>query len=192
MTTEVREDDLMLRVAGGDSVAFAQLFDLHASKVLGSLVALLRRREVAEEVLQETFLQAWSQAERYNPARATPAGWLLMLARSRALDRLRSATARERREERTAEAPQTARFEQPVGTRQLETEERRRMVVTALGELPPDQRRCLEMAFYDGRSQSEIATRLDMPLGTVKSRVRAAMKKVGAAVRPYFDAGEPT
>ena len=84
---------LMTRVAARDSEAFAALFDQHSSTILGMLVQLLKRRDLAAEMLQETFMQAWSQAERYRPERATVCGWLLMLARSRALDLLRAPAA---------------------------------------------------------------------------------------------------
>ena len=89
---EREPDDLMLvgGVAAGDEAAFRELFDRYASTVLGFLIQLLRDRAQAEEVLQETFLQVWEQADRYRPSGASPRGWLLMLARSRALDRVRS------------------------------------------------------------------------------------------------------
>ena len=183
-STSATDQDLMRRVAAGDAGAFRELFDQHASKVLGMLIQLLRRRELAEELLQEVFLHAWSRAGDYRPQRATPAGWLLMLARSRALDRLRAEGARRRREEASGTDPTRPAAVAAVGTEQLEVEERRRAVVSALGELPDDQRRCLELAFYQGLSQSRIAERLDLPLGTVKSRIRIAMNKVRVAVEP--------
>lgn len=180
------DHELMRRVAAGDSGAFGDLFDRHASKVLGMLIQLLRRRELAEELLQEVFLHAWSRAADYRPQRATPAGWLLMLARSRAIDRLRAEGARRRREEATVADPTRPAVVAAVGTDELEGEERRQVVASALGTLPDDQRRCLELAFYRGLSQSRIAERLDLPLGTVKSRIRIAMSKVRDAVGPYF------
>jgi RNA polymerase sigma-70 factor (ECF subfamily) len=173
---------LVARVVERDDRAFAELFDRHASMVLGVLVPLLRRRELAEEILQETFLQAWAQAARYRPERATVAGWLVMQARSRALDHLRSSQARSRREERVADEPAGARVEPPVGTRDLEHAERQRLVLRALTELAEDQRRCVELAFYEGLSHSQIAERLEQPLGTVKSRLLAGMKKLRQAL----------
>jgi RNA polymerase sigma-70 factor (ECF subfamily) len=177
---------LVARVAQRDDQAFAELFDRHASKVLGVLVPLLRRRELAEEILQEAFLQAWSQAERYRPERATVAGWLLMLARYRALDHLRASRARGQREERVAAEPTAPAVSPPVGTGNLERSERRRLVLHALTQLGEDQRRCVELAFFEGLSHSQIAERLGQPLGTVKSRLLAGMKKLRRSLSPVY------
>src|SRR5258706_2270748 len=159
---------LMGRVAARDQQAFARLFDRHSPIVLGVLTRLLGDRALAEEILQEAFLQAWQQADRYQPALATPRGWLLMMARSRALDRLRSRAARQRREDEVMrEVPPTS---EPTGTAVIEADERRRHVVVALGALPPAQPECIELAFFDGLTHTQIADRLQAPLGTVKSR----------------------
>lgn len=183
--TDSNEAELVSRVAGGDSEAFATLFDRHSSTVLGMLIQLLRRRELAEEILQETFLQAWSQAGRYRADRATPCGWLLMLARSRALDHLRSSRARSRREE-GFEADTTASTEAPVGTDNLEARERQRYVLTAMAALSEDQRRCVELSFFEGLSHGEIAAHLEQPLGTVKSRILLGMRKLRLALEPVY------
>src|SRR5688500_4315399 len=96
---EPQDVQLMDRVVGGDGEAFARLFETHSPVTLGCLVRILGRRSEAEEVLQEVFLQVWSQAGRYEAGRSTPRGWILMLARSRALDRLRRRESARRREE---------------------------------------------------------------------------------------------
>lgn len=169
------EDVLLLgRVQGGDREAFAALFDRHAPVVLGLLVRILGSRPEAEEVLQEVFLQAWRQAARYDPGRSTPRGWLLVLARSRALDVVRSRESRRRREAETSVAPEVA----PVGTEELEERERRSQVSSALGLLPSEQRRCIELAFFEGLTHTQIADRLDAPLGTIKSRIHLGMNKL--------------
>lgn len=178
------EAQLLSRIAGGDQEAFAALFDRHSSTVLGMLIQLLRRRELAEEILQETFLQAWSQAARYRADRATPCGWLLMLARSRALDHLRSSSARARREEGYETDPATSRVEAPVGTDNLEARQRQQFVLQALAGLSEEQRRCVELSFFEGLSHSQIAQRLGAPLGTVKSRILLGMRKLRATLRP--------
>lgn len=184
--TDSNKADLIHRVAGGDAEAFAALFDLHASTVLGMLIQLLRRRELAEEILQETFLQAWSQAARYRADRATPCGWLLMLARSRALDHLRSNRARSRREEGFEADPSALRIEAPVGTDDLEARERQRFVLNALAGLSKEQRRCVELSFFEGLSHSQIASRLEEPLGTVKSRILLGMRKLRSTLEPVY------
>ena len=176
-----REVHLLGRVAAGDGEAFAELFDRQSPLVLGALIRVLRSRAEAEEVLQEVFLQVWRDARRYVPERASPRGWLLMLARSRALDRLRSRQSREQREEAVAGGGGGA-VAAPVGSARLEAEDRRRQVQAALGGLPDEQRRCIELAFFDGLTHTEIATRLAAPLGTVKSRVLLGMRKLRQAL----------
>jgi len=175
-----RDEDLVRRTAAGDADAFAALFDRHSPRVLGFLIELLRSRGEAEEVLQEVFLQAWRRAGRYDPDRGSVPGWLLLLARSRALDRIRSRRSRVRREQAVDEDERSAGRggEPPVGTRRLEQEERTRQVFSALGELPDEQRRAVELAFFEGLSHSQIARRLEAPLGTVKSRILLGMKKL--------------
>lgn len=177
-----REVDLMSRVAGGDGEAFARLFEIHAPVALGLLVRILGRRSEAEEALQEVFVQVWTQADRYDGDRSTPKGWILMLARSRALDRLRRGQSQQRRAE--AAAVESAREEAapPVGTERLESRERRHRIHSALGLLAPEQRRCIELAFFEGLTHTEIAKRLETPLGTVKSRILLGMNKLRQAL----------
>lgn len=183
---EASDADLVQRVAGGDSDAFAVLFDRHSSPVLGMLIQLVRRRELAEELLQETFLQAWSQSDRYREDRASVCGWLLMLARSRALDHLRSSRSRAQREEKVSTDSTVPRVAEPVGTGDLEARERQRLVLDALAGLSEDQRRCVELAFFKGLSHGQIAAELEQPLGTVKSRILLGMRKLRAALEPVY------
>src|ERR1700681_362026 len=127
MAENEREDlQLMSRVAARDGVAFTRLFELHAPVTLGLLSRILARRMEAEEVLQEVFLQIWTQSDRYDAARSTPRGWILMLARSRALDRLRRRDASRRREE--VAGGEQADSELPVGTERIESAERQLQV----------------------------------------------------------------
>ena len=177
---------LVARVAGGDRDAFAALFDRHSPVVLGVLMRMLGDRAEAEEVLQEAFLQAWQDAGDYRPERAGPRGWLLMVARSRAIDRLRSGRARRLREERSAleAGVLSAGTEPPAGPARVEAAERRRTVGSALAELPAEQRRCIELAYFEGLSHTQIAARLEAPLGTVKSRVLLGMRKLRAVLEP--------
>lgn len=181
MEARALEDlELMSRVADQDSAAFARLFELHAPIVLGLLSRILGRRMEAEEILQEVFLQVWTQAERFDADRSSPRGWILMLARSRALDRLRRRDSSRRREEAAGETMDEAI--PPVGTERLEVQERRRKVTSALGILSDDQRRCIELAFFEGLSHTQIAERLEAPIGTVKSRILLGMNKLRQAL----------
>lgn len=171
----------MDRIAGGDGQAFARIFELHSPVTLGLLVRILGRRSEAEEVLQEVFLQVWTQADRYEASRSTPRGWILMLARSRALDRLRRRESSRRREEGAAEEDGLQEVA-PVGTERLEAVERRDQVHSALGSLTPEQRHCIELAFFEGLTHTQIADRLKAPLGTVKSRILLGMNKLRQAL----------
>lgn len=172
----------MRRIGAGDGEALAEVFDLHSPVVLGLLSRILGRRSEAEEVLQEVFLQVWMQADRYEPERASPRGWLLMLARSRALDRLRRRESSRRREEEAAEDGPRLRAVRPVGTERLEAVERRSRIASALGVLSPEQRRCIELAFFEGLTHTQIAERLEAPLGTIKSRILLGMNKLRQAL----------
>jgi RNA polymerase sigma-70 factor, ECF subfamily len=177
------EDALLIgRIGAGDQDAFARLFDQYSPAVLGLLCRILGGRGEAEEVLQEVFLQVWRQADRYRPERSTPRGWLLMLARSRALDRLRRREARGRREQEAAADASFPRLAPPLGTRRLEEAEARRQVGSALNLLSAEQRRCIELAFFEGLTHTQIAERLDAPLGTVKSRILLGMNKLRQAL----------
>lgn len=167
---------LLARIAAADAEALSLLYDRHASVVLGVLTRMLGGGGEAEEVLQEVFLQVWRQAGRFRPELASPRGWLLMMARSRALDRIKSATASRRREEAIVEeSPAVAAAE---GSSRLEQEEERARVRRALAALSAEQRQAIELAFFVGLSHSQIAERLGAPLGTVKSRVLLGMRKM--------------
>ena len=172
-----REEQLMSRVAAGDPDAFAELFDGLAPCILGVLIRLLRQRELAEEALQETFLQGWLQADRYRPELGSPRAWLLSIARSRGLDSLRRERSRSRREE--AVGILEPRSLPPVGTERLESCERQDQVRQGLVRLPDAQRACLALAFGRELAHPAIARELAMPLGSVKSRIRLGMRTLG-------------
>lgn len=176
---EEDEDVALLdSVAGRDQAAFTVLFDRYGGPVLGFLTRLLGDRSEAEEVLQETFFQVWEQADRYRPERASPRSWIYLLARSRALDRIRSRTSRQRRES-----------EEAVGGIGLHAEaagpgtdvESRVDATRLLAVLQEEQRQCVELSFFQGLSLSQIAEQLEVPLGTVKSRYLYGMRKLRTA-----------
>lgn len=174
---------LLTRVAGGDELALATLYDRWSRLVFSLCVHILGDDDEAEEAVEETFWQAWRQAARYDAARGAVSTWLTTIARSRALDRLR---ARARRQEQVmSELSETSRAEVESTARRnddpalgAEVAERRALVRQALMQLPSEQRDVLELAYFRGLSQSEIAERTGQPLGTVKTRVRLAMEKL--------------
>lgn len=170
------ERDLVVRLARGDERALDALYRRYAGLVRRVLVRMLGESGEAEEVLQEVFLQVWRQAVRYSEERASPQRWILVLARSRALDRLKSTAASRRREEAVAvEAPASL---PPDGAARIERVERHQQVHTALAGLPQAQRLTLELAYFQGLTQTEIAARTGAPLGTVKSRTLNALRKL--------------
>lgn len=170
------ERQWVIRIAGGDEDALGQLYRRYAGLVRRVLERMLGEGGEAEEVLQEVFLQVWRSAARYSQERASAKRWLLVLTRSRALDRIKSAAASRRREDVVAaESPGSLA---PEGAARLEAVERRSRVRSALARLPREQRMTLELAYFQGLSQTEIAARTGAPLGTVKSRTQIALRKL--------------
>lgn len=177
-------DDVALvrRLADRRQEALAELFDRYNRLLLALTGRILGRAAEAEEVVQESFLQAWSQAAAYNPERASVSTWLVLIARSRALDRLRSRRVSERTAESArAEAP--ASHTSPEGPAAVLFRERRLRVGQELERLPAEQRQVLDLAFFEGLTQREIAERTGIPLGTVKTRTLLAMQKLRTALR---------
>ena len=177
-------DDLAIvrRMVVGEAEALAELYDRFAPLVLAVARRILGGAGDAEEVLQEAFLQAWNQADRYDAARSSVSTWLVLISRSRALDRLRSRGARDRTAAAAAAEPPPADTSSRLDEHVLHRERQRR-VREALAAIPEEQRRVLELAFYGGLSQSEIATRTGTPLGTVKTRALLGMKKLRQELR---------
>lgn len=174
------DEQLVAKIGAGDPAAFAALYDRHAAGVLGYLVKFLRDRTEADDVLQATFLQVWRSAARFDPTRGSTGGWIRMMARSRALDALR----RRRRallvtEGAEPEAPDRA----AAGA---EHDERAGRIREALAQLPESQRGALDLAFFGGFTHAQIAERLDVPLGTVKTWIRRGMDRM----RSILDAGQ--
>ena len=163
--TERKGSAVLSRLAAGDSRALAEFYDAHAGLAYGLALRVLRDRSDAEDVVQEAFVQVWRQADRYDPARGTPQAWLCAIVRTRALDRLRRRVARREQEE----------VQEPAASGSAPDREGELAVRKALLTLSADQRRALELAYYEGLTQSEIARRLNEPLGTVKTRIRTAM-----------------
>jgi len=173
------DESLVRRMAAGDEQALGALDDRSHPVVHGVVSRLLRQPDDVEDVVEETFWQAWRQASRFDASRGAVQSWLLTIARSRALDRVRS--LRRRREEPLEGDDGEAVVQQAAeGDPGLDAEasERRRIVIAALDGLPPEQREALELGYFGGLSQSEIAERTGQPLGTVKTRMRLAMQKL--------------
>jgi RNA polymerase sigma-70 factor (ECF subfamily) len=168
---------LIARMAQGDGEAFSRFYDAFAGMALGLIRRVLRDPGACEEVLQEVFWQIWREADQYDPQRGRPEAWLLMRAKTRAIDKLRSI----RRRERTFVMSVDEGVAGPGGAASENAGsavEDRGLVQTALAQLPSAQRRVIELAFFEGLTQSEISARIGAPLGTVKTRARLGLERL--------------
>ena len=172
---------IMHRLAGGDAEAVGDLYDRHGRAVYALASRILRDDSEAEDVVQEVFVQAWRQASAYDVRRGAVAAWLLVMGRTRAIDRLRRRTTRSRAIGTSdmlpdpvdpAAGPESTALSHDAATR----------VRAALDNLSEPQRTSIELAYFEGLSQTEIAERLREPLGTVKTRIRSGLLKLRAAL----------
>ena len=174
-TAKPSDLELLQAIANRDEYALGSLYDRYRLILFGLLMRILSNREEAEDVLQEVFLQVWRRAKDFDELRGRPFTWLVTLTRSRGIDRLRLLGARQRLAV-AASADEAEEVSDAVKDTFLS--EQRRIVTRALAELSEDQRRTLMLAYFDGLTQSEIAGQLDIPLGTVKTRMRLGMIKL--------------
>jgi RNA polymerase sigma-70 factor (ECF subfamily) len=157
------------------------LYDRHSGLLFGLILRILKERSEAEDVLQEVFLSVWTRAESYNASLGSPVGWLVGIARNRAIDRLRANSVRLRTMDVTAPPPVV---ENPES--QAARGERHRDVARALDALPAEQRTLIENAYFLGLTHSELAARFCLPLGTVKTRVRTGMLALRQQLQENF------
>jgi len=171
------------RLKRRDGSALAALYDEYGGAVYSIALRILKSGSDAEEVTQEVFLYAWEKADQFDIHRGSLIAWLATKARSRAIDRLRERQSRTRRHEALAQETQ---FELPPPApgpeRELSLTESRTIGRRALDQLPPEQRETIEIAYFEGLSQSEIAARTNTPLGTVKTRMRQGLLRLRAAM----------
>ena len=172
--TDVR---LLQRIAARDTGALAELYDRHSRLLFGLILRIVRDRAEAEEILQEAFVRVWTRAETYDAQVGGPRPWIVRVARNCAIDRLRA-----RRVRVPVDAIDLAAVEAAVPATGIQTPEaavldaeRRRTLTDALAGLPAEPRRLIEAAFFEGYTHSELAQRFGLPLGTVKTRIRAGM-----------------
>jgi RNA polymerase sigma-70 factor, ECF subfamily len=187
--------DLIRRMQAGDERALGALYDRWFPIVSALVARMLKSADDVEDVVEETFWQVWRQANRFTEGRGSVQTWIVTIARSRALDRLRA--VRRLREESIEDS--TANFvasAEPVFATasndpsvDVEHRERRDLIVDALSELPAEQREALELGYFGGLTQSEIADRTGQPLGTVKTRMRLAMQKLRERLAPLLGPG---
>lgn len=171
--------ELVGRAARGDRPALRRLYDLYSPSAMAIALRMLKNRTTAEEVVQDAFLEVWRRAREYDASRGTVSAWVATIARTRALDRLRAEGRLSAAKEKAAAEPETP----SVAPLELAVErQQRERVNAALATLPADQRTAIELAYFDGLTQREIAEKLNQPLGTVKTRVRLAMEKLAVVL----------
>ena len=163
-------DDLLLRVARGDTPAFETLYDQMANVVFGIICRVLRDPAQSEEVAQEVLVEVWRTATRFDPDKGGASTWILTMAHRRAIDRVRSAQASHDREERVAHRDHVPAFDEVA--EQVETRLEQEQVRRCLGDLTDLQRESVTLAYYGGYTYREVGELLDVPLGTVKTRLR--------------------
>ena len=187
--------ELVARMARCDERALGELYDRHGGPVHSLALAIVGERADAEEVVADSFGQAWRTAEQFDPVRGSVTAWLATITRTRALDLVRARGRRARALTRAAlgnseglAAPIAPAGEAP--DRGVERQEARRQVARSLAELSEPQRRVIELAYFGGLTQTEIAAELQEPLGTVKTRIRAGMEKLRGSLVPFLSRGE--
>jgi RNA polymerase sigma-70 factor (ECF subfamily) len=171
---------LLPSVARGDVAAFEALYDRYSGLLYALLLRMLGSPEDAQEVLQEAFVKAWNDARMFDSARGSEVAWLISITRSRGIDRIRSRKIRYERESDAGReiSIRTTSVDTATGSHELILAQERAAVRAALVELPEAQRLALEMAYFDGLSQTQIAEKLGEPLGTIKTRMQLGMKKL--------------
>jgi RNA polymerase sigma-70 factor (ECF subfamily) len=179
--------DLLARVATGDESAFAQLYDRSSTLLFTLALRILGDRDDASDLLQDVYQEVWRKIVRYDAGRGSPMAWLVTLTRSRAIDRLRARAARgfgathSIDETGAGELPDDRAS--PLDVRAYR--ELRDSVAKALADLPDGQQEALELAYYEGLSHTEVAARLSVPLGTIKTRIKLGMNKLKTTLRPW-------
>ena len=165
----------MQDIAAGDQAVFTQLYDQTNRQIYGFLVRMLKNPAVAEDVLLNVYVQVWRQAAHYDQARGAVLSWLMTIARSRALDHLRAARYQQYESQDLEIVSLTVATENVTPEEGSLLGERQQLLRAALTHLTPEQRTLIETAYFEGLSHSELAERFDLPLGTVKTRIRSGM-----------------
>ena len=184
--TELDDEELMQRLVYRDLRAFRTLFDRYGNLVYSAALRVVRDAQIAEDMVQEIFLRIWRKPDSYVAQRGRFVTWLTSVTRNRAVDEIRSRgrrfryeTASPEEQERELAAPDT---NDPALTAELA--DQRRLILAALAQIPQEQRQIIELAYFGGFTQQEIAQRLSQPLGTVKTRIRLGMQKLRVALTP--------
>jgi RNA polymerase sigma-70 factor (ECF subfamily) len=176
-TSKLADEDLMVLVQRGDARAFEALYDRHGSAAFSLAYRIAGNRSAAEDIVQEAFLSIWRSAVRYEPERGNLRSWMLSVVHNRAIDWLRRSLQHDRRRA-DAEGIEERSAARELTDAEAFRRDEAQTVRTVMERLPADQLRVVELAYFGGFTHSQIAEMLDMPLGTVKGRMRLALDKL--------------
>ena len=179
------ELDLLARVAKRERAAFEQLYDRYANILYATAMKFLKEDADAQDVVQDVFIQIWDKAKLYDPAKGKPLTWALTLTRNRSIDRIRAIQRRTRLRD---DFEKETVLDESAGVREalsgVDASEKSQILRDAVGRLSPEQRKVIELAFFGGLTQSEVADRLGEPLGTIKARARRGLMKLKEILGP--------
>lgn len=176
--TQDHDVALLRRIAGGDRSAFAEFYDRHSTLMFSVASKILNDSSEAEDVLQEVFVQIWEKAGRFDPQLGRASSWSATLVRNRAIDRIRGSQRRSRLAEEAGAEQAIAAEVSESANETIHGHEKATLIQTAIVELPAEQRRAIELAYFSGLTQDEISKKLNEPLGTVKARIRRGLLKL--------------
>ena len=186
---DLTDEMLMSAIQQGKQEALGILYDRYSGVLMALIMRVLHNELESEDVLQEVFMELWNRADNFSAAKGKPFGWMVTLTRRRAIDRLRKRQAYMRAEERLqkeTEQQPDAWVDNEIES-DIITSDLRRMISRVLETLPPAQRQAIELAYYKGMSQREIAAHTGIPLGTIKTRLELGLKKIGDALQPLSE-----
>ena len=181
------EIDLLKRTGEGDRRSFEQLYERYSGVLFSTAYRILTDQTAAEDAIQDVFVQIWEKAPLYDSARGKPLTWAVTMTRNKAIDRLRSQQRRNRlRDEMETHASIFEEFSDRSSLDEVQSAEKGEMIRRAIQQLSKEQRQAIDLAFFSGLSQSEIAERIGEPLGTIKARIRRGMMKLKEIVTPLL------
>lgn len=181
------EIELLRRTGEGDRGSFEQLYERFSGVLFATAYRVLNNQQAAEDVLQDVFIQIWEKAPLYDANRGKPLTWAVTLTRNKAIDRLRSVQRRHRLQDDVEKEAQTfEQFDDRSSLDAVEGVEKAQLIRGAIGKLSKEQREAIELAFFSGLTQTEIAERLGEPLGTIKARIRRGMMKLRELLEPQL------
>ena len=173
-----RDSELLRRIASQDRAAFAEFYDLYSTLMFSVASKILNNLSEAEDVLQETFMQIWEKAGKFDPKLGKASSWAVILIRNKAIDRIRASQRRTRLAEESGVESAIAAEASETSNEIVHGHEKAKLIQSAIVELPAEQRRAIELAYFSGLTQDEISKKLNEPLGTIKARIRRGLLKM--------------